>query len=146
MGHVAASRGYQPITGPAGLARIRQGFDALYCNGKPVPQVTEPVYYACDGTLVVGEAKGGYAGQSLDAIMGEAYDYRQGTVEWGRKAAEFVIRPTPNDKTFIANQFLDNLRNGRRISMETFHVDFRTSSTNGPGETTRYVTDTFDPQ
>ena len=129
---MAAAPSPAPSTPP-----IAQGFDGVYCDGNYIPELVG-TGYACDGTLVVGEAKGGYAGRSLDGLMNFSYRYRQGTVEWARRSAEFVLAsasPKAATKQPGAQMFLDALRTGGvaaprimaipAVRIEVFHAECR---------------------
>jgi hypothetical protein len=143
MDRAAGLFGYENILAATSAATPRQGFDALYCDGKKLPLVTDPVYFACDGTLVIGEAKAGYTGKELDDIMAKGYGYRQGTIEWAHKAADFVVK-RGGTKVDAVKQFLDALANGQPISMQVFHVDFKTTA-GGAGLIKHYTSAGINP-
>jgi hypothetical protein len=145
---------YASLLDPTVKRGFKQGFDGLYCDGSLVPklyQARELVYYVCDGTIVIAEAKGGYSGKTLEDILALGYDYRQGTIEWARKAAEceldkncwsklpFVtVGPDP-DQVYGAQIVLDALEHGAPVRIEVFHADF-------PAKLTKhYVSASFPP-
>lgn len=71
--------GYWVRLSPDEASNYRQGFDAIYWDPKT-------------NTIVIGEAKGGYNGQSKYQILGEGYGFKQGTIEWVRAAAQRIVR------------------------------------------------------
>ena len=131
---------YDSILGATASRVYRQAYDGVYCDGEIVPKLrnaVRPVSYMCDGTLVIAEAKGGYTGQSLDAIMGRGYQYRQGTIEWARKAGDSLlvaaarfVKNMPNAPQLQATRlFFDSMQQGAPVRSEVFHADFRNSVT-----------------
>ena len=71
--------GYEAIISPFEASNYSQGYDGIYWDSK-----------RC--AIVIGEAKGGYNGKSVDEILGTGYGYKQGTIEWARAAAQRIIR------------------------------------------------------
>jgi hypothetical protein len=125
MDRVAGLEKYTKIfPTPAAPKSIKQGFDGLYCNGIYLKELTG-TGHACDGTLVVGEAKGGYQGKKLDAVLGFGYGYRQATTEWARKAAEMTrasgaaLQPEKD----AVKLYLDAVDMGALTAVEVFHAE-----------------------
>jgi hypothetical protein len=124
----ARALGYTPLLAPGSAGTAPQGFDG--------------VYRAPDGAMVVAEAKGGYAGQGVDDILGYGYRCRQGTIEWARRAAERIL--TAGTTTAAEQRVAQELRSrilsrapGFGVRVEVFH----TEHVNGvAGATRRYVT------
>jgi len=139
---------YAPLIAPLAASTRPQGFDAVYFD----PSTRE---------IVIGEAKGGYNGQSIDQILGCAYGYRQGTINWAIEAAKRVIadrrRPSSDPvelqkreaEVRRAEQVLAVLQgqfprqpDGQPIvtgiRIEVFHTEHNAGQ---PGTTRRYVTD-----
>lgn len=138
---IAARFHYDSILGAATARRYRLAYDGVYCDGEIVPKLrtaAQPVWYLCDGTLVIAEAKGGYDRKSLDAILAMGYKYRQGTIEWARKAGDSLLvasrsllpSQAPNAAQVRAtNLFFDFLRHGEPVRVEVVHADYRSHIT-----------------
>jgi hypothetical protein len=130
MDVAATSLGYRRLLTSSNASSAPQGFDA--------------VYLAPDGTYVVAEAKGGYAGKGLEDIAGYGYRCRQGSIEWVRRAAERILTAgtTNSEEQQVAQQIRNRIMTrapGFGVRVELFH----TEHTNGtPGVTKRYVTAT----
>jgi hypothetical protein len=79
MNQMAKNLGYDILLSPNEASNYRQGYDGIYWDPK-----------SC--AIVIGEAKGGYNGQSVDEILGTGYGFRQGTIDWARAAAQRITR------------------------------------------------------
>jgi hypothetical protein len=86
MDRMALSQlGYQPLMSSYYPRMTRP--HTLYPNGY------DNLYWDQKGcALVIGEAKGGYNGQSLCAILGKGYGFKQGSIGWALGAASRVYR------------------------------------------------------
>ncbi|MDF0522843.1 hypothetical protein P0R31_37030 [Bradyrhizobium yuanmingense] len=87
--------------------------------------------------IVIGEAKGGYNGSQLDDILGCAYGFRQGTLEWAGEAAKRIIadrRRPASDPQELAKRELEVRRAGQvmaamrgqlpgGVRIEVFHTE-----------------------
>lgn len=148
MDGLAQTLGYEEVLSPSGPTTIAQGFDGVYCDGHVIPELVG-TGHACDGTVVIGEAKGGYLGKSLEDILGLGYFYRQGTIEWARRAAERTIssKKTNKPEKDAARMYLQALAVGSPTRIEVFHAECVSKPVPGtiprPTFTKHYDTDRY---
>jgi hypothetical protein len=127
----AKEKGYWDLLPPERASCTPQGFDAIFWD----PET---------GAIVVGEAKGGYNGMSLDDILGSAYGARQGTIDWAERSAQRTTRGTRTNDLEVRYAevvFRDAIRDRKvPIRIEVFHTDILNGQ---PGMTRHYVTDSM---
>jgi hypothetical protein len=126
----AKARGYWPLLTWEDAGTTPQGFDAVYWDPKT-------------GALVIGEAKGGYSGASLEDLLAKGYQARQGTIAWAEKAAQRVTRALrTNDKEVrYAEQVARAIRDRTApVRVEVFHTEINQGK---PGVTRHYVSDSL---
>lgn len=137
MDSIARDRGYEPLIASTAASSRPQGYDGVYFD----PATRE---------IVIGEAKGGYNGSQLDDILGCAYGFRQGTLEWAGEAAKRIIadrRRPASDPQELAKRELEVRRAGQvmaamrgqlpgGVRIEVFHTEHNQGI---PGVTRHYV-------
>lgn len=126
---------YDTILSAAVVRPYAQGHDGLYCDGQVVPhalRASPALWYACDGTLVVVEAKGGYRYGRPETMLQEGYGWRQATPEWARRGAEVLLVNAPAGATAqrqAAWAYLRALEYGAAVRMELFHAEYQIART-----------------
>lgn len=131
MNNEARKRGYKDILPPEKAGKRPQGFDGIYGDK--------------DGTLIIGEAKGGYNGKKPNAILKEGYQEKQGTIAHAKNSAEAIIKSktsTPAERK-AAQDILGAIKRGERgekpgVRVELFHTEHNKGV---PGATKHYVLD-----
>jgi hypothetical protein len=116
---------------PEKAGTVPQGFDALFWDPKT-------------GAIVIGEAKGGCTGVSLDQLLGSGYGVRQGTIDWVQSAAQRITRSlrTTDAEVRYAEQILFEGLMDRKvpIRVEVFHTEINGTQS---GVTRHYVSDSI---
>ena len=118
----AAALNYATIL-TAAQRPFRQGFDAVYCDGEVVTQLRF-LGEECQGTLIIGEGKGGYVGRDLENVLASGYGFRQGTLEWAANAARATIAGSSNAlQVDVSRGYHASLEAGAEARIEVFHSE-----------------------
>ncbi|MES2938749.1 MAG: hypothetical protein V4864_13770 [Pseudomonadota bacterium] len=143
MDRIALGDGYKIMAASGAAGTFRQGFDEVYCDGIFVNEL-RATGGACHGTLVIGEAKGGYRGDPLEDVMSYGYAFRQGTIEWAGNAAAFSVLRGSARARAKARYYLRALAEGGRTRVETFHAECGPAPAGSPPPRTLfYLTDVY---
>jgi len=114
MMKAARQLGYESALKPSESSKRPQGYDAVFRD----PKTRE---------LIVGEAKGGYNGRSIEGTLGNGYGHRQGTIGWAVAAAHEILRPesTANRKERAVAADILRAYEEKQLRVEVFHTEHR---------------------